>query len=210
MSAAGALSAGLQGLGLPLSAPVQEKLLAYARLVEKWNRVYNLTAVRDIERMVSQHLLDSLAVAEHLKGDTLLDVGSGAGLPGIPLSLAREELAVTLLEANHKKAAFLKQAAIEIGLPNVEVVNARVEEWRAPRRYDIVISRAFSDLAEFVTLAASHVTEGGVLAAMKGVYPFEELAHLPAPYRMSAAIALNVPGLDAERHLILVQRGNGP
>ena len=210
MSAAGALSAGLEGLGLPLSDAVQEKLLAYARLVEKWNRVYNLTAVRDAERIVPQHLLDSLAVAPHVQGNALLDVGSGAGLPGIPLSLARPDLAVTLLEANHKKAAFLTQAAIEIGLPNVEVVNARVEDWKAPRRYDFVISRAFSDLAEFVTLAGRHVAEGGVLAAMKGVYPFDELAQLPTPYRVSAAIALKVPGLAAERHLILVHRGIDP
>ena len=210
MSAAAALAAGLEGLDLPLSAAVQEKLLAYVLLVEKWNRVYNLTAVRGSGHMISQHVLDSLAVAHHLEGGTLLDVGSGAGLPGIPLSLARPELAVTLLEANHKKAAFLKQAVIEIGLPNVEVVNARVEEWKAPRRYDIVIARALSDLAEFVTLAGRHVGEGGVLAAMKGVYPFEELAQLPAPYRLSAAIALHVPGLEAERHLILVQRGIDP
>jgi 16S rRNA (guanine527-N7)-methyltransferase len=210
MSAAGTLSAGLQGLGLPLSAVVQDKLLAYARLVEKWNRVYNLTAVREAERIVSLHLLDSLAVARYLEGDSLLDVGSGAGLPGIPLALARPELAVTLLEANHKKAAFLKQAAIEIGLPNVDVVNARVEDWKAPRLYDVVISRAFSDLADFVTLAGRHVAEGGALAAMKGVYPFEELAQLPAPYELGAAIALNVPGLDAERHLILVRRGIDP
>jgi 16S rRNA (guanine527-N7)-methyltransferase len=206
MSAARALAAGLAGLGLPLASGVQERLLAYLRLIEKWNRVYNLTAVRDSDKMVPQHLLDALAVAPHLRGRSLLDVGSGAGLPGIPLSLARPELAVTLLEANHKKAAFLRQASIELDLSNVEVVNARVEEWSAPSCYDVVISRAFSDLAEFVTLAGRHVAEEGVLAAMKGVYPFEELAQLPAPYRMTNAIVLNVSGLDAERHLILVQR----
>ena len=204
--AARALAAGIEALALPLNDAVQAKLLAYLRLVEKWNQVYNLTAVRDGERMVPQHLLDSLAVAPHLQGRSLLDVGSGAGLPGIPLSLARPELAVTLLEANHKKAAFLKQAAIELELSNVEVANARVEDWSAPRGYDVVISRAFSDLAEFVTLAGRHVAEGGVLAAMKGVYPFEELAQLPSGYRRVAAIVLNVPALDAERHLILVQR----
>lgn len=206
MSADRALAAGLEALALPLTETVQERLLAYLHLVEKWNRVYNLTAVRDSERMVPQHLLDSLSVAPHLHGRAVLDVGSGAGLPGIPLSLARPEMSVTLLEANHKKAAFLKQAAIELALSNVEVVNERVEDWRAPRAYDIVISRAFSDLAEFVALAGRHVTHGGVLAAMKGVYPFEELAQLPASHRVSAAIGLNVPGLDAERHLLLVQQ----
>lgn len=206
MSAARALAAGLEALALPLTDAVQARLLAYLRLVDRWNQVYNLTAVRDSERMVSQHLLDSLAVAPHLQGRSLLDVGSGAGLPGIPLSLARPELAVTLLEANHKKAAFLKQATIELELSNVEVANARVEDWSAARAYDVVISRAFSDLAEFVKLAGRHVAEGGVLAAMKGVYPFEELAQLPPAYRSVAAIVLNVPALDAERHLILVQR----
>lgn len=206
MSVERALAAGLEALALPLTETARHRLLAYVQLVEKWNRVYNLTAVRESERMVPQHLLDALAVAPHMRGRTLLDVGSGAGLPGIPLSLARPELAVTLLEANHKKAAFLRQASIELDLSNVEVVNARVEEWRAPSLYDTVISRAFSDLAEFATLAGRHVAEGGVLAAMKGVYPFEELAQLPAPYRMTNAIVLNVPGLDAERHLILAQR----
>jgi 16S rRNA (guanine527-N7)-methyltransferase len=206
MSAARALAAGLEALALPLTDAVQARLLAYIRLVKKWNQVYNLTAVRDCERMVSQHLLDSLAVAPHLQGRSLLDVGSGAGLPGIPLSLARPELAVTLLEANHKKAAFLKQAAIELDLSNVEIANARVEDWSVAHGYDVVISRAFSDLAEFVTLAGRHLAEGGVLAAMKGVYPFEELAQLPSAYRTVAAIVLNVPALDAERHLIVVQR----
>jgi 16S rRNA (guanine527-N7)-methyltransferase len=206
MSTARALAAGLEALALPLTDAVQARLLAYIRLVAKWNQVYNLTAVRDCERMVPQHLLDSLAVTPHLQGRSLLDVGSGAGLPGIPLSLARPELAVTLLEANHKKAAFLKQAAIELELANVEVANARVEDWSSARGYDVVISRAFSDLAEFVTLSERHVAQGGVLAAMKGVYPFEELAQLPAGYRTVAVHVLNVPALDAERHLILVQR----
>jgi 16S rRNA (guanine527-N7)-methyltransferase len=156
--------------------------------------------------MLSHHLLDSLAIAPHLTGTTLLDVGSGAGLPGIPLAIARPELAVTLLEANHKKVAFLRQAAIELALPNVQVVAERVEAWQAPQQYDIVISRAFSDLTEFVTLAARHCADGGALAAMKGVYPFEELAQLPPGYEMSAAIPLAVPGLKAERHLVLVRR----
>lgn len=207
MSEPCSLADGLAALELPLTKAIQEGLLAYVRLIEKWNRVYNLTAVRDGARMVPQHLLDSLAVMRHLHGRRLLDVGSGAGLPGIPLALAQPEMSVTLLEANHKKAAFLKQAAIELHLSNVAVINARVEAWSAPHLYDVVISRAFADLAEFVALAGRHVIQDGVLAAMKGVYPFEELAHLPAPYRMSAAIVLNVPGLDAERHLILVQRG---
>jgi 16S rRNA (guanine527-N7)-methyltransferase len=206
MSAASALAAGLAALGLSLDAEAQQRLLAYLALVEKWNRVYNLTAVRDTDQMVPQHLLDSLAVAPHLRGESLLDVGSGAGLPGLPLAVARPAMTVTLLEASHKKSAFLKQAAIELALPNLEVVNARVEAWEAPRAYDVVISRAFSDLAEFAALAGRHVAPGGVLAAMKGVYPYEELAQLPSPYRMTAALPLQVPGLAAERHLVLLER----
>jgi 16S rRNA (guanine527-N7)-methyltransferase len=206
MSAASALAAGLGALGLTLDADAQQRLLAYLRLVEKWNRVYNLTAVRDTDQMVPQHLLDSLAVAPHLRGESLLDVGSGAGLPGLPLAIARPAMAVTLIEASHKKSAFLKQVAIELALPNLEVVNARVEAWEAPRAYDVVISRAFSDLAEFAALAGRHVAPGGVLAAMKGVYPYEELAQLPSPYRMTAALPLQVPGLPAERHLVLMER----
>lgn len=206
MSLAQPLVDGLQALNLQLPDAAQAKLLEFLALVDKWNRVYNLTAVREREKMLAHHVLDSLAVAPHLTGATLLDVGSGAGLPGIPLALARPQTSVTLLEANHKKATFLKQAAIELGLANVEVVNARVESWEAPRRHDVVISRAFSDLAEFVGLAGRHCAEGGVLAAMKGVHPYEELAQLPAPYRASAVIPLTVPGLHAERHLVLVQR----
>jgi len=201
-----ALGDALQALQLPLADSARTRLLDYVLLIDKWNRVYNLTAVREREKMLAQHVLDSLAVAPHISGSTLLDVGSGAGLPGIPLAIARPQLAVTLLDANHKKAAFLKQAAIELGLDNVDVVNVRVEAWDAPRRYDVVISRAFSDLAEFVGLAAAHCAEGGALAAMKGVHPYEELAQLPAPYCVSAVIPLTVPGLDAERHLVLMRR----
>ena len=206
MSLAQALGDGLHALKLELPDAAQAKLLEFLALVDKWNRVYNLTAVREREKMLAHHVLDSLAVAPHLTGSTLLDVGSGAGLPGIPLALARPQASVTLLEANHKKATFLKQAAIELDLANVEVVNKRVEAWEAPRRHDVVISRAFSDLAEFVGLAGRHCAEGGMLAAMKGVHPYEELAQLPPAYRASAVIPLTVPGLAAERHLVLVQR----
>lgn len=205
MTLAAELAHGLEALHLTLTHDVQQKLLAYVALIEKWNRVYNLTAVRERDKMLSHHVLDSLAVAPHIAGETLADVGSGAGLPGIPLALARPFAHVTLLEASHKKSAFLRQAAIELALPNVEVVNTRVETWGAPREYDIVISRAFSDLAEFVTLAGRLCSRQGVLAAMKGVYPYEELAQLPSGYRVEALVPLTVPGLNAERHLVLIR-----
>jgi 16S rRNA (guanine527-N7)-methyltransferase len=200
------LADGLETLELPLAPTTRAKLLQYLALIEKWNRVYNLTAVREPDKMLAHHLLDSLAVVPHVAGHSILDVGSGAGLPGIPLALARPEASVTLLEANHKKSAFLRQAAIELALENVDVVNARVETWEAPRRYDVVISRAFSDLAEFVSLAGRLCDDGGILAAMKGVHPHEELAHLPAGYRVKNTLSLRVPGLRAERHLILLER----
>lgn len=207
MSGAGRLEAGLTALGLPLAREAQGKLIDYLALVEKWNRVYNLTAVREPEQMLAHHLLDSLSVAPHLTGACLADVGSGAGLPGIPLALARPQMAVSLVESNHKKAAFLRQAVIELGLRNVEVVNARVEAWDTASRFDVVISRAFSDLAEFVALAGRLCAQGGVMAAMKGVYPYEELAQVPAPFRVREVAKLTVPGLEAERHLVLIEQG---
>lgn len=206
MSAAAALEAGVQALECRLETGARDKLLAYLALIDKWNRVYNLTAIREPEKMVAHHLLDSLAVLPQLEGASLLDVGSGAGLPGIPIALARPSLPVTLLEANHKKAVFLRQAVIELGMANAEVVNERVEAFGPGARYDVVISRAFSDLAEFVALAGRLVADGGVLAAMKGVYPYEEIAQVAAPFHVRSAPALRVPGLDAERHLVLIER----
>ena len=206
MSLAAGLERGVSALALELAPTAQAKLLEYLALMDKWNRVYNLTAVRSRDQMLVHHLFDSLAVVPHLAGAALADVGSGAGLPGIPIALARPDMAVTLIEASHKKAAFLKQAAIELGLANVEVVNARVETWGAAQGFDVVISRAFSDLPEFVALAGRLCAEGGVLAAMKGVYPHEELAQLPAPYRVRAVVPLSVPGFEGERHVVFVER----
>lgn len=206
MSIAAALAAGLKSLDLRLAKDTSEKLLEYVGLIDKWNRVYNLTAVRTRENMVTHHLLDSLSVAPHLRGATLLDVGSGAGLPGIPLALARPESRVTLIESNSKKSAFLNQAVIELKLENVDVAQARVETWVAPRRYDVVISRAFSSLSEFAESSGRHLADDGILAAMKGAFPADEVDQVPAPYRVVSTIALEVPRLHAERHLVLMQR----
>jgi len=204
MTLARQLAQGVAQLGLALPGPAQQRLLDYLALLQKWNKVYNLTAVREAPRMVSQHLLDCLAVAPHVGAAAILDVGSGAGLPGIPLALVLPDSRVTLLEANHKKAAFLKQAQIELKLGNVEVVCERVEAWRPDRRYEIVVSRAFSDLAEFVKLAGRHVAPGGWLAAMKGIFPHEEIAQLPQGWRLQQAVELSVPALLASRHLLLL------
>jgi len=202
-----ALAAGLAVLGLDLDAAAQAKLLAYLALLQKWNRTHNLTAIREPERMVTHHLLDSLATLRHLPAATslrLIDVGSGGGLPGIPLAIAHPAWQVILLDSNAKKAAFLRQAAAELPLPNVDVAAARAEDYLPERRADVVISRALSDLAQFVAVARHLVGPGGRMIAMKGVYPHEELAHLPANVRVVASPALEVPGLGATRHLVIM------
>lgn len=194
------LHVGLAQLQLNLPEAVCEQLLAYLRLIAKWNRSYNLTAVRDEARMLTHHLLDSLAVLPHVRGPRVLDVGSGPGLPGLPLAIARPEWQLTLLDANHKKATFLRQAVIELELDNVEVVCERVEKWDAQVLFDTVISRAFAELSEFLRLAGRHCSSSGQMLAMKGVYPHEEMARLPEQFSLRDVIALHVPGLAAERH----------
>jgi len=208
------IDAGLVRLGetstaaLPPDARV--KLQAYIALLAKWNATYNLTAIREPERMVTHHILDALAVLPHLQetgaqaGLRLLDVGSGGGVPAIPLAIARPHWHVVALDSNHKKGAFLQQAINELPLPNAEAVVARVEDYAPSAPFDVVISRAFSDLATFVQSSARHLAPGGVLVAMKGVFPDEEIAELPSTVRVVATPALAVPGLDAERHLIVM------
>jgi 16S rRNA (guanine527-N7)-methyltransferase len=144
-------------------------------------------------------------VLPHLRGDRLLDVGSGAGLPGIPLALARPEWQLTLLDSSHKKTTFLRQVVIELGLTNVDVVCDRVETWQSPRSFDTVVSRAFSDLPEFLALAGKLCAKTGMVVAMKGVYPHEELAQLPKDFQLCNVVPLNVPGLGAERHAAVLQ-----
>lgn len=206
MNIAASLAEGLGTLGLVLDAAAQAKLVAYLRLIEKWNRVHNLTAVREPEKMVVLHLLDSLAVLPHVAAArTLLDVGAGAGLPGIPLAIARPDLAVTLLDASHKKATFLRQAKAELGLANVQVACERVEKWHPATAYDIVVSRAFAELADFVVQAGHLLAPGGTMLAMKGVHPFEEIARVPGTHRIANVIELQVPSLAAERHLVLMK-----
>jgi 16S rRNA (guanine527-N7)-methyltransferase len=201
------LEEGVKALRLDLSPDTQQKLIDYVALIEKWNRTYNLTAVREPEKMLAHHILDSLSVMSHVAAaTTIADVGSGAGLPGIPLALALPQVRVTLIESSQKKAAFLNQAVMELGIANATVANARVETSGAQQRFQCVISRAFSDLAEFVSLAGRICANDGFLAAMKGVHPYEELAQLPAGYRVREVVSLDVPGLGAERHLVLIER----
>lgn len=200
MTPAAALDRGLAEMALALPSGARERLLAYVALLAKWNRTYNLTAIRDPLAMVAQHLLDSLSVLPHLplaaQHARLADAGSGAGLPGIPLAIARPGWHVALAESSQKKAAFLRQAAIELALGNVEVHEGRVEAWRPQPLFDLVISRAFAALADFIAACRHLVIPGGTLAAMKGAAPQDMQAHF-------SLIPLRVPLLNAQRHLVL-------
>src|SRR5262245_32853426 len=199
MTPRAALDLGLAELHLVLPDAARAQLIAYVTLLAKWNRTYNLTAIDDPLRMVSHHLLDSLAVLPHLPvsgATSLADAGSGAGLPGVPLAIARPEWHVTLAEASDKKCAFLRQAALELGLRNVEVHQGRVEQWQPAQRFAVVISRAFAELTRFVAACRHLVAPGGVLAAMKGAPPADLADHCQL-------ISLRVPQLDAQRHLVL-------
>jgi 16S rRNA (guanine527-N7)-methyltransferase len=205
MNAEVQLSQGLAGLRLTLSSEAQTRLLQYLVLLSKWNRTYNLTAIREPSRLVSHHLLDSLAVLPYIEGNSIVDVGSGAGLPGIPLAIARPEWNVVLVDSNHKKCAFLRQAAVELKLQGTQIVTVRAEQWHPVHRFDVVISRAFSDLPGFVETARHLCGPGAVMAAMKGVHPDEELAQLGPDIRVHKVLALHVPGLRAARHLVLLE-----
>ena len=200
-----ALQRGLAELALALPSGAIDKLLAYLELLAKWNKTYNLTAIRDPLQAVSLHLLDSLAVLRELSDESgaLADVGSGGGLPGIPLAIAEPARRVTLNDANEKKGAFLRQAVIELGLNNTDVYVGRVEQWRPAQRFSVVITRGFASLVDFLAACRHLVAPGGVLAAMKGAYPEAELAQVPADCDCADVRRLKVPLLDAERHLVL-------
>jgi len=200
------LAAGLATLGLDLPAAAQGKLLAFRDLLLKWNKTYNLTALRDSQQAVSHHLLDSLAILPHVGPGPLLDVGSGGGLPGIPLAIARPDLTVCMVDAVQKKTTFLQQVVIELGLRNVTVHHARVEEMVG--QFAQITSRAFAELHLFVGLTRHLLAPGGRWLAMKGVRPDDEIAALPAGIVVDAIIQLTVPGLEAERHLIILKAGS--
>jgi 16S rRNA (guanine527-N7)-methyltransferase len=199
------LRRGIAGMSLALPAAAIDQLADYLALLVKWNRVYNLTGVRDEAKLVTHHVLDCLAVVEHLPPGNVVDVGSGAGLPGIPIAIACPDRSVTLVDSNQKKTAFLKQAIAELGLSHANVVSERVEAHRPTTLFKIVISRAFSDLASFVKLAGHLCAAEGVLIAMKGLRPDAELEGLPSSWQVSSTVQLPVPELGASRHLVFVR-----
>jgi 16S rRNA (guanine527-N7)-methyltransferase len=210
MSQTEQLGQGLAALGIALPADTQAKLLAYVALLYKWNKTYSLTAMREQDKAVSHHLLDSLAILPFVSGARLLDVGSGGGMPGIPLAIARPELRVTLLDSNSKKAAFLQQAAIELALPNISVHCGRVEQYHPADGFEAITSRAFAELADFVTLTQHLLAPAGRWLAMKGVWPHDEIARLPAAMQVETVRRLDVPGVDGERHLVVLKRADDP
>jgi 16S rRNA (guanine527-N7)-methyltransferase len=196
------LQRGSAQLGISLSAEEQSKLLSYLALLRKWNKVYNLTAIREEKQMVSHHLLDSLAVIPHLWTGRWLDVGCGAGLPGIVMAIMRPSWQITLLDSNSKKTSFVQQAIIELGLQNARVSCARVEDWKPAEKFDGIISRAFSELGVFLCNSRHLVAQQGRWAAMKGS-PKHELSGLPDHCRVEQVIPLQVPGLNAARSLVI-------
>ena len=203
------LDAGLATLGLDaaLSAP----LLAYLGLLVRWNATYNLTAIRDSREMVSKHLLDSLAMHSHVRDvSRLADLGTGAGLPGIPLAIAVPDLRVTLVESAGKKARFLREAVRTLGLSNATVVESRAEAFDAPRAFDAITARALATLPDILKVGGHLLNSYGRLLAMKGTRPDDEIAALPPGWRVQAVRPLSVPGLAAERHLVIVARADLP
>lgn len=201
-SPAARLEAGLAALDLALPSPVVQQLLTYVKLLSRWNRAFNLTSVRDPDQMVTRHLLDSLVALAWLRGSRVVDVGTGAGLPGIPLALADPERRFVLLDSNGKKTRFVTQAVAELGLKNVEVARVRAEQYHPDTLFDTVISRAFASVGDLVRQAGHLCPPGGRILAMKGVYPVAELDQIPAGFVVAEVAPLQVPGLDSERHMV--------
>jgi 16S rRNA (guanine527-N7)-methyltransferase len=202
------LSQGARELGVELSAQQHEQLLAYLALLIKWNKAYNLTAVRDPDEMVSRHLLDSLSVVPFVTelGDNWLDVGSGGGMPGIPLAILFPGRQFTLLDSNGKKTRFLTQVKLELKLANLQVIHSRVEEFRPEQPFSGIVSRAFSSLEDFSNWTRHLGDSETQWLAMKGVHPDDELQTLPADFRLTASHVLKVPGCQGQRHLLILRR----
>ena len=193
---------GIRPMGLAVADTEVERLAAFVGLLERWNKVYNLTAVRRPEDMVRLHILDSLSILSWLRGPRIVDVGSGAGLPGIPLAIVRPEIAFSLLDSSGKRTRFMRQAVADLHLNNVNVIRSRVEEYRPGVAFDSVLSRAFGSLTAMLTQAGGLCAPSGRLLAMKGKYPDNELRNLPKDYKVVEVIPLPIPALEAERHLI--------
>lgn len=203
------LTDGIRALHLQLSEAQTAQLMDYLALLSKWNGVYNLTAIRDPAQMITHHLLDSLAAVPAFVGArNVLDVGAGGGLPGIVLAIALPETQLSMIDTVHKKTAFLTQVKAELRLPNVTVHTGRVEQFQPQQQFDVITSRAFAELNDFVTWSGHLLQQGGRFIALKGMAPTDEVTRLPSPWKVTEIRSLTVPGLNAERHLIFIEEGS--
>lgn len=201
------LEEGIKELGLQVSVSQRSQLMDYLALMFKWNAVYNLTSLRDPLQMVTHHLLDSLAAVPAFEGSSnILDVGSGGGLPGIVLAITRPDMKVSMIDTVHKKTAFLTQVKAELGLSNTAVYTMRVEQLQVSEKFDVITSRAFADLSDFVNWSEHLLADGGRYIALKGVAPEDERQRLPEQWKVARVQALQVPKLGAERHLVFIER----
>lgn len=208
MDTSATLEHALSRLEIGAPADAARDLVRFLELIRKWNKVYNLTKILDAERMVVEHVLDSLSILPLLQPSNVIDVGTGAGFPGIPIAIVNPSLHVTLLDSSHKRCAFLRQAAIDIEVRNVDIVCARVEQFRPATPYDTAMSRAFAETADFARMAQGLVDDKGILVAMKGAYPADELERLPSNISVREVVRLQVPGLDAQRHAVIMTKAS--
>lgn len=202
------LNLASQILGVSISQAQSEKLLDYLELLIKWNKAYNLTAIREPEEMFVKHLLDSISIAPYISGENILDVGTGPGLPGIPMAILYPEKKFSLLDSNGKKTRFLVQAKLSLALDNIEISNARVETFSSAKLFDQIMSRAFTALDNMVEICKHLLSNNGQFLAMKGLIPESEIAVMSKEYHVSKVIPLIVPGCTDQRHLVIVQRNN--
>ena len=201
------LSDGLQKMALTVSEQQMEKLIAYLYLLRKWNKTYNLTAIRQINEMVSQHLLDSLSLLPYLTSGDLLDIGSGAGLPGIPLAVCCPDMKVTLMDSNGKKVRFMRQAMVELQLKNVIVEHHRIEKYPVKEKYSMITARAWTSLQDIIKFSQDHLADTGVFLLMKGQYPEQEISQIQASWKIQT-YPLDIPGVKGERHLVKLKKSN--
>ena len=202
------LESGAADLGVRLGASVVKDMLVFIGLMKRWNAVYNLTAVADVEHMLTRHILDSLSVVPHLHGSRIADIGSGAGLPGIPLALACPQRQLTLIDSNAKRCRFLRQVKADLSLNNIKIVQQRVEEFQPDEKFDSLLSRAFSDLPDFIVSSRHLLEAGGKIIAMKGLWKAVMAENLPPGIIIEKIVKLDVPGLNEQRHLVICAESN--
>ncbi len=200
------IAAAAAQMGVELTADHQQQLEHYLQLLSRWNRAYNLTAIRDPKKMVTHHILDSLSILPFMEGERVADLGSGAGLPGIPIALLYPEIEVVMVDSNSKKSRFIQQAILELGLANASVVHSRVEELRPDPLFDMVVSRAFTSLSRFLVLSSPLLKSGGVAVAMKGKWPEQGDGEVIGGFELERVAAVTVPGISAERHMVICRK----